>query len=336
MVATLSRGLGGRGGWVGWFLSGALWVWGLAAASQVPPGLQVVESGRFTVAAAPHDMVLARSLLRSALARDTFPGLPRPRSPVLVVVAPDRESFRALVGPRAPEYGVAIAFPSEQRIVMQGRRSGSAVGDPVQVLRHELAHLALHEVLGGDVPRWFDEGYASFAAGEWGREEVLLTNVALAWRGVPSLEALEQAFHGGKGRAAAAYALAYRAVAELAALDRERGLRLLFEYWQSSGSLDAALRQAFGLTLESFEEFWRQQTRRRYGVLSFFTDVAVAAALMTLLVVPLYVVRRRRQRLRLEALARAEAEAARRERDSVLAALLEAAQGGEGRGSAGS
>jgi hypothetical protein len=274
-------------------------------------------------------MALARSLLREALARDSFPGLPRPRARVVVVIAPDRESFHLLVGPRAPEYGVAIAFPAEQRVVMQGRRAGAEAGDPAQVLRHELAHLALHESLESAPPRWFDEGYAAFAAGEWGREEVLATNVALAWRGPPTLEALDEAFRGGALRASAAYALAYRAVAELAGLDRERGLSLLFEYWRVSGSFDAALRQAFGLTLESFEQLWREQTRRRYGLLSLFTDLAVAAGLLLFLIFPLYLGRRRRNRMRLEELARAEREAALREKESVLAKLLASAEDGE-------
>ena len=156
------------------------------AGAQLPLGLERHTQGRFTVAAAPHDALLARSLLTHAVSRDSFPWLPRPTSPVLVIIAPDRRRFVELIGPYAPEYGAAIAVPSEQRIVMQGSRSGSDAGDPRQVLRHELAHLALHEALGDLPPRWFDEGYASLAAGEWGREEVIATNLALAWRGLPS------------------------------------------------------------------------------------------------------------------------------------------------------
>ena len=63
----------------------------------------------------------------------------------------------------------------------------SDAGDPREVLRHELAHLALHEYLGDLPPRWFDEGYASYAAREWSREDALSANVALAIRGTPTL-----------------------------------------------------------------------------------------------------------------------------------------------------
>ena len=51
--------------------------------------------------------------------------------------------------------GGAFAFPAERLILMQGVNAGGGAGDPLVTLRHELAHLALHEALGGRVPRWF-------------------------------------------------------------------------------------------------------------------------------------------------------------------------------------
>ena len=41
------------------------------------------------------------------------------------------------------------------------RRRAPTPATRCEVLRHELAHLALHEALGDLPPRWFDEGYAS-------------------------------------------------------------------------------------------------------------------------------------------------------------------------------
>jgi hypothetical protein len=292
------------------------------ATAQLPLGLERFDGGRFTVAAASRDAPLARSLLAAATSRDTFPWLPRPTARVLIVIAPDRQRFAELVGPHAPEYGAAIAVPAEQRIVMQGSRAGSDAGDPIQVLRHELAHLALHEAMGALPPRWFDEGYASYVAGEWGREEVLATNLALAWRGVPSLEALDQAFEGGASQAAGAYALAQRAVVELAALDPERGLTLFFSYWRESGDLDPAIRRAFQLTQGDFEARWRQRTRRRYGALALFADLSVGAVVLVMVLVPLHIARKKRNRERLERLRVAESAAERMERESAVEALL--------------
>lgn len=290
--------------------------------AQMPLGLERFDQGRFTIAAASHDEHLARSLLNAAAANDSFPWLPRPTAPVLIVIAPDRRRFSELVGPYAPEYGAAIAFPEEQRIVMQGSRAASDAGDPLQVLRHELAHLALHEAMGRLPPRWFDEGYASLAAGEWGRDEVIVTNFALAWRGSPSLEALDSAFAGGPSRASGAYALSYRAVVELAALDPARGLNLFFRYWRQDRAIDPAIRQAFGLTQGQFEERWRRNTRRRYGALAIFADLTIGALVLLVLVIPLHIARRKRDRERLAIMAASEAALEARERADAIETLL--------------
>jgi len=201
---------------------------------------------------------------------------------------------------------------------MQGSGAGSDAGEPLGVLRHELAHLALHETLGDLPPRWFDEGYASYSARELEREEVLATNIALAVRGMPSLDELESAFLHGSGEAQAAYALAYRAVADLAALDPQRGLSLFFRYWRESGSFEIAVRSAYGITASAYEKRWQEQTRSRYGALALVADLTLGMVLLTVVVVPLYVSRRRRDRLRMRALREADAAAERRQREQQL------------------
>jgi hypothetical protein len=290
---------------------------------------------RFTVVADRDDAALARSLLEHALQTDTFPGLPRPRARVTLAIAGDGRQFRQLIGPSVPEWGSAVAFPHANRIVMQGRRADSRAGDPLEVLRHELAHLALHEALGDLTPRWFDEGYASFAAREWSREDALRTNLALVIRGTPTLDELERWFNGGASRAEAAYALSYRAVAELAELDQRRGLTVLFREWARTQKLDAAIRNAYGLTLAGFETRWRERTRRRYGGLAALADITLAALLVMVAVLPLYVARRRRDRRRMAALVAADEAADRAVRESALTSFLRPDTGNGGLGATG-
>jgi peptidase MA superfamily protein len=295
---------------------------GATAPAWAQEGPLRLSEGRFTVVADQNDAQLARSLLEYALQTDTFPGLPRPRARVTIAIAADGRQFRQLIGPTVPEWGSAVAFPYANRIVMQGRRAGSRAGDPIEVLRHELAHLALHETLGDLAPRWFDEGYASFAAREWSREDALRANLALVIRGTPTLDELERWFNGGASRAEAAYALSYRAVAELAELDQRRGLSVLFREWVRTRKLDTAIRNAYGLTLAAFEARWRARTRRRYGGLAALTDITLAALLVIVTVLPLYVARRRRDRRRMAALVAADEAADRAARESALVAFL--------------
>ncbi|MCU0626881.1 MAG: hypothetical protein MUF21_10430, partial [Gemmatimonadaceae bacterium] len=146
-------------------------------ARQPTSGALRLDRGRFTIVHFPDDARLAASLADGAIARDSFPWLPRPRARVLVMIAPDARTFRRWLGPGVPEWGAAVAIPSQSRVVVQGRAAGSTAGDPRVMLRHELAHLALHEALGELPPRWFDEGYAQYAAGEVGGGGYLETNL---------------------------------------------------------------------------------------------------------------------------------------------------------------
>jgi hypothetical protein len=289
---------------------------------QLPREVVRVDSTRFTFLALPRDLLLAGSLLRESVERDTFPGLPHPHTPVVVIIAPDARRFREWIGPSAPEWGAAVAMPEVHRIVMQGSRASSSAGDPGVTLRHELAHLALYEAMADLPPRWFDEGYASFAAGESGRDEAVGMNLALALRGVPALDELDALFAGGASRAQEGYALSQRAVAELAALDPQRGLTLMFGYWRDTRSFDQALRRAYGVTETEFEARWKSATRRRYGALALVADVTLAALLVLVVIGPLWVIRRQRDSRRLAVLRAADEAQERRERESALAAIL--------------
>jgi hypothetical protein len=284
-----------------------------------------LDTGRVTVVYYPRDARLAKSLADLAVNTDSFPGLPRPKEHILVAIAPDDKRFREWVGPSAPEWGAAVAFPESNRIVMQGSAAGVDAGNPVETYRHELAHLALHEAMGDLPPRWFDEGYASWAAHEWNREDVLATNLGLAWSGMPTLDELDERFEGGSTAAQEAYALAYRAVADLSELGGDKGLEPLFAQWKEQGSLEKAVRLTYGITLTDFEERWQRRTRRRFGALALFSNLALAGVLVSLLVLPLYIARRRRDRARLDAMkaADARAEAAAAVRDP-LSELLDA------------
>jgi hypothetical protein len=299
----------------------------LGAASIHPAAAQEgaserIDRGRFTAVFFPDERELATSLLNSAVRTDTFPGLPRPTQRVLLALAPDMRRFREWVGPGAPEWGAAITFPESRRIIMQGRSAGSDAGNPREVFRHELAHLALHESLGDLPPRWFDEGYASYAAREWNRDDMLGANLALALRGTPRFDELDRQFGGGTVTAQNAYALAYRAVSDLASLDTAHGLSLFFDAWRREGSMDRAVRSTYGLTLSDFEQRWQHQTRRRYGALALVGNVAFGGLLLMLVVFPLYAVRRQRDRKRLAALIAADEAAERANRASIIEALL--------------
>lgn len=302
-------------------LLGAVGAARVVSAQRTPPATRL-DSGRFTFVAEARDARLAQSLLTASLRSDTFPGLPRPHDHVLVAIAPDAARFRAWVGPNAPEWGAAIAIPDERRIVMQGSAAGSDAGDPRMVLRHELAHLALHESMQRLPSRWFDEGYASFAAGEWTRESAFETSLGLIFHTLPSRDSLESGFYAGASRAEFSYAIAHRVVAELAGLDTANGLSNFLSYWKETNSFEVALRRAYGLTGLQFDQHWQQRTRRQYGALAFVTNLSLVGGIFGLLLGPLFWMRRRRDRRKLEAMRAADVVQERALQASMLEALV--------------
>jgi hypothetical protein len=144
---------------------------------------------------------------------------------------------------------------------------------------------------------------------------------------VPSLDSLDLLFEGGSAAAQDGYALAYRAVSDLAALDPARGLAGFFAAWRETGRFDAAVRSAYGVTAAQFEEGWRSRARLRYGALAIGANVSLVTVLALIVMAPFWLTRRRRDRERLAALRAADAaedaRLAAREAADPLAGLLD-------------
>jgi hypothetical protein len=202
--------------------------------------------------------------------------------------------------------GAGVAIPEEGVIVMPGFGLQRTQGwSEARVLRHERAHLGLHQYLPGlQVPRWFDEGFAEWASGGWSPSEGWRLRVAFALGNAPSLDSLVLDWPRDQASAQVAYLLSATAVEYLVLESGERGLRLLLERWREGGSFNLAFRGTYGVTLGQFEEDLKNHVRRRYGWLFVLSHSAVFW--LGLGVALLVMVRIRRGRNR-EALARLRA-----------------------------
>jgi hypothetical protein len=241
-----------------------------------------VQVGQVTAVAWPQQLDLAIQLADQADRRADWPGLGRfAPSPMQLVVVPDARRLDSLTLGRAPRWGAAVALPATRTIVIR------ADGENLQgTLRHELAHLALHQRVPVRVPLWFDEGYAAWAAGEWERLGVLELNLAVARGALPDFRALDGALRASETSAGAAYALAYSAVTELARRNPSGSLTPLLGRLASGEDFDAAVLATTGLTLDRFEETWQHSVRRRYGLSTWLLAgggwLLVAAAVLVL------------------------------------------------------
>jgi hypothetical protein len=224
-----------------------------------------VRVGQVTAVSWPSQRHLALELARRAGQSTDWPGLGyRSPGPLQLIIVPDGRHLDSLSLGRAPSWGAAVALPGSRTILLRADQ-----GDVYRTLRHELAHLALHEAVAVRVPLWFDEGYASWAAGEWERLDVLALNLAVIRGKVPDLRSLDGALRGSATAADAAYALAASAVTELARRNPSNSIEPLMARLVEGEDFDAAVLSTTGLTVPQFDAEWRKTIRRRYSLVTW-------------------------------------------------------------------
>ena len=218
--------------------------------------------GQVIAVAWPEQLRLAADLARRAAQPTEWPGLGRrDPGPLRLIVVPDGRKLDSLSSGRAPEWGAAVALPGSRTILLR-----ADIGNVYRTLRHELAHLALHQAVSSRVPLWFDEGYATWGAGEWGRLGALELNLAVIRGAIPDLRGLDGALRGSSSTADAAYALAASAVTELARRNPSGSLTPLLERLGRGEDFEHAVVATTGLSMAQFELAWRRSIRQRYSV----------------------------------------------------------------------
>lgn len=260
-----------------------------------------IEGQGVSVVFASGDSIRAAAILAAFENQAPLPAIaPELPAGVHVVLAPDEPTFRRASGGAPPDWSAAVALPSLNRIVIPSGASDRSRGQSLpRILRHEWAHLGLRQALPGlRVPRWFDEGYAQWAAG-WDRRQAWRLRVLLATGRLPPLDSLTLRWPGGRASAEGAYLLAATAVEYLVDASGERGLEVFLESWRTTGRFEDALRRVYGVTGSQFEEDWVDWVERRYGWVYVLTHSALAWALFAVAGLLLLRLRRRRDRERM-------------------------------------
>jgi len=265
------------------------------------PAGRYLTGARATISFVSSDSIKAVRVLRTLDGATALPGLP-PGVPseVLLVLAPDEAQFVRLTGGAAPDWGAGVALPAQSTIVIPAYASerGAGWSDP-RILRHEWAHIGLHQYLDGlRLPRWFSEGYAQWASGGWDWSEGWKLRIALAREGSP-LDSLTFSWPRDESRARTAYLLSATTVEYLVVEGGPRALEVLLRRWKDGGNFERAFRATFGATTAQFEEDWRSYVEDRYGWLFVFSHSAVFWMLLSLVLVAMVGVRRgaRRERM---------------------------------------
>jgi len=217
---------------------------------------------------------------------------------VTLTVAPNREVMDSLVGGRVPEWAGAVAIPERmEMIVPSGGFWPGPREEEVRMLRHEWAHLALAHELGRlRIPRWFNEGYAEWAAGSWRENGSLKLGLALAFGDTPPLDSLALTWPRDRVAAEVAYLLSASVIHYLVESSGVEGLAAFIAEWKRGSSFDGAMRVVYGATPGQLETDWRGWVKRRYGWLVVISHSSVFWTALVAALAAMFLVRRRYRR----------------------------------------
>lgn len=231
---------------------------------------------------------------------------------VLVRVArtPDQMTELAPADAPPPAYAAGVAYPSVHLAILALQAPGTwEAPDLTELLRHELAHVALYDAVAGHhVPRWFDEGLAIHESGElpWARR-VALADASLGNHLLPFAE-LDCGFPSDCYDVNVAYAESADFVSFLlGAADRAR-FGLLVERVRAGAAFDRALEDAYGTDIRKLEYEWRTELGRRFGIIPALTGGGLLWVLIVGLAAAAWIKRRRRAKEKLARWAVEEAE----------------------------
>lgn len=256
------------------------------------------------VASLVHDADAVKTELVEALGQ---PVLER----VEVRIAPTTADMARLAPPNAPppEYAAGVAYNGMHFVLisMLAPRGAEAV-DIDETFRHEMAHVALEDAVGGrHVPVWFNEGLAISLSNElvWGRRQTLM-NATLQGTLIP-LSDLDRSFPRDNHEVSIAYAQAGDFMQFLRRRSDHARFVSMIDRVKDGQPFDRAIADAYGSDLRKLEFQWRSDLERRFSIIPALTGGGLVWVLVIGALVFAYVRRRRRSKAILEKWEREEA-----------------------------
>jgi hypothetical protein len=214
--------------------------------------------------------VAIRAELSAELGRDVL-------GSVEIRVAAASAQMASLAPGDVPSGAPGVVF-RDHRLVVMSLSSGLG-GEPPDLeerLRHELAHLALDEAVGGhDLPRWFHEGFAVHFSGEDASQRTEALCIAALHDGLLGLGEVDARFPDGAAKPSLAVAEASDFVRFLLAKPLRSRFATMIERLRAGEPLDRALPLALGADLDTIELRWRKEMAKRYSFVPVFTGATL-------------------------------------------------------------
>ncbi len=220
---------------------------------------------------------------------------------ITVLVATRREQFDSAVGGHFPDWGVGCAIPEKNTIVILSPYLFPYRRSFVEVVRHELAHIYLHRLVGWPrIPRWMDEGFAMLIAHEWRfGDDWFVARAVFSGETLPLLH-IEGLNLFKEGKARLAYTQSYLAMSYFLEEHGWESVLLFFRELRRRNDWDAAFMMAVGLDYAGFQQEYSKFLAEKYNWASLFSDTVLMWMLLVLLILVLYLLKRWRTKKKLD------------------------------------
>ena len=234
-------------------------------AEAYPSGWRVVRGDSVRVFYRDGRQPLAKDVL--ALSRRTLPdlchllGLSFPGE-AFIFLAEKGTEWENATRRSLPEWSQGVALPDVGMVFLKLDAAGK---DWRVVLRHELVHVILGKNFPpGLIPRWFEEGLATFYSGEEkGNFSEVLSRANLTGSLIP-LGEIEKVLQFERGKASLAYAESFLAVKLLIESIGWEGIRSLLQRLQENHDWAAAFTATLGMDEIDFEWYLEKYIREHY------------------------------------------------------------------------
>jgi hypothetical protein len=214
-----------------------------------------------------------------------------------VAIVETQQQFDSLAGGRIPDWGAGAAVPARDLILLRRPMMNQYPGSLSDLLEHELAHIALHTRVNGKyVPRFIDEGFASWFAGEWTFTNVTTVASAQLTRSLLPLQKIDDVNSFHQAQANLAYSQSYLVVFYIYQRFGELGFLDLLDAYASGKQDSDAFRNALGVSFWDFELDYRQFLANNYTVFTILSDTMGFWIILAVVVVIGYLMVRKRKK----------------------------------------
>jgi len=183
-----------------------------------------------------------------------------------IVISGSQKEFDGFTGNILPSWSQASTDYDKSLIVLKSPSfSRSTEKELVRTITHEFTHFLIGAVIDPDkVPRWVNEGLATYlAGGETFRAKILISQ-AMFTKSLIKLSDVQEVLTFDGNKANLAYAESRAAITFLKERAGEDVIKFIFENINSNNSFEAAFIEVTGIDLLDFEIDLRRNLKNNY------------------------------------------------------------------------